>query len=432
MKLNLGSGAQPLEGWENWDGKNGHTIYPLGLSDGSVDEIRASHVLEHFNMRQVTDVLIDWVRALKPGGVLKIAVPDFHWIAQEYLKGASEYPLTGYVMGGQTDENDFHKSLFDESALRHRLTVAGLTDIQPWHSEIKDCAALPVSLNLMGRKPEVKANGDGNGLQFVAGNWYEKASLTSETIKVRPGVILSTPRFGPLDAAEAIYDIASGLGAPRFKSLGCWRGPARSRSLELAIDYKQEWDEGLTEAIEDALAYQIVNTDGIGLDVLITVDFDTYATPDDAKKLIQLLYQNPQYDCVVSNQVRRGPYQEILATFLGQPDFSQALVPIFTGHFGLTVFRRRVFDELRRPWFLSTPAADGGWGEGRTDADIYFWQRFADQGFKAALATQVVVGHGDEGVCWPKIENGKIVKVWQSLSDWTINRKPPFMSGDRQ
>jgi len=186
------------------------------------------------------------------------------------------------------------------------------------------------------------------------------------------------------------------------------------------MDYRLEWDEGLTDAIDEAMAHTEQ------LDVILTADFDTYATPDDAKELIQLLYQNPQYDCVVATQVRRGGYEEILATFIGQPDFNQALVPIVTGHFGLTAFRRRVFEQLRRPWFLSKPDDEGRWGDGRTDSDIYFWQRFTDQGFKAALATNVVIGHGDESVCWPKIKDGKIVKVFQSLSQWLQTRKPPF------
>ena len=76
-KLNLGAGARPLEGYRNIDAKNNHgsksqKIFPLPDKDGTVDEIRASHVLEHFSHREVTAVVADWVRALKPGGVLKI------------------------------------------------------------------------------------------------------------------------------------------------------------------------------------------------------------------------------------------------------------------------------------------------------------------------------------------------------------------------
>ena len=480
LKLNIGSGDRAImKGYVNVDARYGDAAYPLEYGDSVVDEIYASHILEHFGGCEVPNVLRDWVRALRPGGVLKVAVPNFKWIAEQYIAGNPNMPLGGYLMGGQTDQNDFHKSVFDESILSQALGVAGLVDIQPWQSEIQDCASLPVSLNLMGRKParmncphgkerdisrkvthsalgpirrcaccqsrvqpgfsgeycldchpavddyprmgEQVAQGNipPNGLQYVAGAWRDKSKMAGEMVKIRPGLVISRPRYGPLDAAEAIYEIAIGIHAPMFKSLGCWRGPRKDRAIDLAMDYRMEWDEGLSDAVEQALHHSDP------LDVIVTVDFDTYATPDDAKELIRLLYQNPQYDCVVSTQVRRGHYQEILANFAETPDFSQALVPIITGHFGLTVFRRHVFERMRKPWFLSRPDADGGWGEGRTDADIYFWNHFCDQGFKAALATTVVVGHGDEAVCWPKIQDGKIVKVWQSLTEWLVTRKPP-------
>ncbi|TXH51087.1 MAG: hypothetical protein E6Q97_19150, partial [Desulfurellales bacterium] len=61
MKLNLGSGDYPLEGYINLDAKHSDQLFPLvpnrypgdgipqgGLTSNSADEVRASHVLEHF------------------------------------------------------------------------------------------------------------------------------------------------------------------------------------------------------------------------------------------------------------------------------------------------------------------------------------------------------------------------------------------------
>lgn len=660
IKLNIGSGKQALEGYVSIDAHFGNIAFPLAYGDETVAECRASHILEHFPQGQTLDVLKDWARVLKPGGWLKIAVPDFTYIAKEYVEGNVDgLPLFGYLMGGQLDENDYHKAAFNEATLRYLLVEAGLTDIQPWTSEIKDAAALPVSLNLMGKKPNVvdligvelsgpitmsdsdhlgmytmegkpktsrfdafvhsiepkntysqfgedaiieaiferigTANrwcvecGAGDGLffsntrklieqgwesvqieadekfyerlearyrdnrsvatapvrvglqdgsrlddvllgvptdfdllvldvdgqeyhiinsmmkfkprvliiefdpdveemyipepgaryldqagmlatiyavqargyevvcqttcnlicvrkelagllleqatveqkpaavipsnekHFVAGEWREEAGLIKDKATVKCGVVMSTPRHGSLDSAECIFDIAAGLGAPRFKTTGCWRYQGRQRSVEAAQGFgsegKREWEEELTEALEEAVES--------GIDIIVTADYDTFATQAEAKELIKLLYQNPQYDCIVPLQIRRGTFEEILATFAGQPDMSQALVPILTGHFGLTVFRRSVFEKLSRPWFLPIPDADGKWGPGRTDADIYFWNKFTQQGFKAALATQVVIGHGDEVVTWPKLENGKVVKVYQPLYAWHATRKQP-------
>ena len=78
VRLNLGSGRTPIPGWTNVDIKAGGSAYPLTqYADGSVDEIRASHILEHFSHHEVALVLREWVRVLKRGGKLYIAVPDF-------------------------------------------------------------------------------------------------------------------------------------------------------------------------------------------------------------------------------------------------------------------------------------------------------------------------------------------------------------------
>jgi len=55
-------------------------------------------------------------------------------------------------MGGQSDENDYHKSIWNLDKLRFLLEHIGLTKIQTWQSEIMDCASLPFSLNLQGVK----------------------------------------------------------------------------------------------------------------------------------------------------------------------------------------------------------------------------------------------------------------------------------------
>lgn len=153
MKLNLGSGVNEIEGYVNVDISNGLNVYPLEFESESADEIRASHILEHFPYRETQNIVNEWVRVLKPNGILKIAVPDMRWIASQILlSNPRVFPLQSFIMGGQIDNYDYHKSVFTSETLYSFLATAGLTDIQFWESEIKDCAALEVSLNLMGRK----------------------------------------------------------------------------------------------------------------------------------------------------------------------------------------------------------------------------------------------------------------------------------------
>ena len=149
VKLNIGAGQTVIDGFAPIDRRLGSEAYPLTqYADNSVDEIRASHILEHFSFREVRPVLAEWVRGLKPGGRIRSAVPDFDWICAH-----SNDPLaTFYLMGGQIDENDFHKSVFRHRGLEELMRAVGLINVRPWTSTNTDCATLAGSLNLEGEK----------------------------------------------------------------------------------------------------------------------------------------------------------------------------------------------------------------------------------------------------------------------------------------
>src|SRR5580765_1412357 len=111
LKLNLGDRGESHEGYTGIDIARGEDARSLSYTD--VDEVRASHILEHFAEIEIQAALSEWFRVLKPGGMIKIAVPDFRVLSEQYLSGA-KLNLQGYVMGGQVDQYDFHKTIFDE------------------------------------------------------------------------------------------------------------------------------------------------------------------------------------------------------------------------------------------------------------------------------------------------------------------------------
>jgi hypothetical protein len=57
----------------------------IPFSDNSFDAVYHSHVLEHFNKIDGENLIKECFRVLKPGGVLRVAVPDLEQIAIKYL-----------------------------------------------------------------------------------------------------------------------------------------------------------------------------------------------------------------------------------------------------------------------------------------------------------------------------------------------------------
>jgi len=74
VKLNLGSGGFPLDGFENLDAQNGWR-YEDGLgayADGSVQAITISHSLMYVPEHEWPYVFAEIARVLEPGGVLRV------------------------------------------------------------------------------------------------------------------------------------------------------------------------------------------------------------------------------------------------------------------------------------------------------------------------------------------------------------------------
>ena len=371
MKYNLGAGENPIDGYENLDIKTGQTAYPLDIPDGSADEIRASHLVEHFGHKEVFNVISNWVQKLKVGGVLKIAVPDFAKICEMYMKKENAN-LAYYLMGAQSDESNYHKSVFDEDSLSEIMEKAGLDNIKRWESEIEDCASLPVSLNLEGIK---------------------RSGLSPKSVGRKISAVMSMPRLMFTDNMTCLMRHIIARGIPFKRSSGVF------------------WGQCLTRLLEEE-----IKTDN---DYILTVDYDSWFSYEDILELAQVLENNPDYDAVMPVQCKRendSPLVGIKDPSGEQKNYvtmdffeGKDIVEANTGHFGLTLFRRSSLSKIKKPWFLPIPDKDGGWDEGRTDEDIYFWHNFVDSGCKLGLAPKVRVGHLELVVTVP----GELKDAWK-------------------
>lgn len=96
VKLNLGCGDKILPGYINVDiaeeraGRQPDVNCDLRnlekFDTAFADEILAVHVVEHFWRWEVTDILKEWVRVLKPGGKLILECPNLKSACEEFLK----------------------------------------------------------------------------------------------------------------------------------------------------------------------------------------------------------------------------------------------------------------------------------------------------------------------------------------------------------
>jgi predicted SAM-dependent methyltransferase len=91
--LNLGCGSRIHPDWENVDfyptapGVRVHDLHKrTPYADETFDVVYHSHVLEHFQRPAALRFLRECCRVLKPGGVIRIAVPDLERIARLYLE----------------------------------------------------------------------------------------------------------------------------------------------------------------------------------------------------------------------------------------------------------------------------------------------------------------------------------------------------------
>jgi predicted SAM-dependent methyltransferase len=91
LRLHLGSGRSPKLGWINLDlfGDRVDLAWdlcrPLPFQGGSVDAVFQEHLLEHFTLEKGLALTGQCYRVLKPGGVLRIGVPDAKAYARAYV-----------------------------------------------------------------------------------------------------------------------------------------------------------------------------------------------------------------------------------------------------------------------------------------------------------------------------------------------------------
>lgn len=204
IRVNIGCGQTPTEGWHNYDNSIAVRIARIPIigtiaqrsgllsksqrefisfargsnirwadatkhipeQDGSVEVLYSSHMIEHLDRDKALSFLKQARRVLKPDGIIRLAVPDLNFHIKNYLKEknadnfiekillTNENPKTiiekiKYLIIG--DRN--HKWMYDGQSLCRLLMSAGFknpTIMEPGSTMINNAEAL----NLKERYPE--------------------------------------------------------------------------------------------------------------------------------------------------------------------------------------------------------------------------------------------------------------------------------------
>ena len=181
--LNVGCGHQRPPGWINTDcslnalmqrvpllgswlarttkatAYSSHDVTHLNLNhrwpyaEGTLDVVYGSHVFEHLSMSKARHFLDQAMRVLRPGGIIRLVVPDLYHAAKDYAAGfetgdpgAAEHflallnlhregayaPTRGLLYRLTHWAQDWphqHKYMYDASNLRALMAEHGIRDI---------------------------------------------------------------------------------------------------------------------------------------------------------------------------------------------------------------------------------------------------------------------------------------------------------------
>lgn len=148
VKLNIGCGPKLLPGFVNidmpgnWAGSTPDIAcdltQPLPLPDNHADEAHAIHVLEHFYRWQAPAILKDWLRVLKPGGLLVLELPCLDKIVGLYAEamesGRAPNPrltiLGLYGDPAYQNEAMCHRWCYSVDELAGGLELLGFVDVE--------------------------------------------------------------------------------------------------------------------------------------------------------------------------------------------------------------------------------------------------------------------------------------------------------------
>jgi predicted SAM-dependent methyltransferase len=136
-------------------------VRALPFANESFDIAYSSHTLEHFPREGVSAVLDEWLRILKPGGELRLVVPDLAFAAKHILDGSVDKNVMNVLYGAQDYRTNYHRTGFTKETLSKLLCSKGLRINRIWTEK-------PYNLYVSATKLKTSGTvGDAQGRQIA-------------------------------------------------------------------------------------------------------------------------------------------------------------------------------------------------------------------------------------------------------------------------
>jgi predicted SAM-dependent methyltransferase len=101
----------------------------LEFKDEHFDYILASDIIEHFPISKTENLLKEWSRVLKIGGIMEIRTPNIEWVAMYYAQKRDCKFVSWHIFGGQDYPGNYHYVIFDRALLNDFCNKADLYEV---------------------------------------------------------------------------------------------------------------------------------------------------------------------------------------------------------------------------------------------------------------------------------------------------------------
>ena len=169
MKINIG-GETKKDGWKNLNVQKKPDVDIVGniedlsqFEDESIEEIYASHIIEHVDQKKIQNTFKGIFRILKKEGKFYVSVPDMDVLCHFFVSPLADKKIKFHTMrmifGGQVDNYDYHYFGWNYAFMNDYLRDVGFLKINKVGSYglLNDTSdfkpyGFPISLNVIAVK----------------------------------------------------------------------------------------------------------------------------------------------------------------------------------------------------------------------------------------------------------------------------------------